>query len=193
MFDIVEFITRVFKKDKQEESRSRARERLKLVLVSDRSSMSPQMLESLREELIQVISKYMTIDINAMEIGLERNEGSVALAANIPIVNLGRVKKKTRHNGKQDSKTETPTCDEQAEEIAMEESSDISILQKPDTGELKQESKAEPCKKETESVEGTDETTGSEAADSSGQRKRSRRNSRKYKARTRGRSLRRKI
>jgi cell division topological specificity factor len=96
MFDIVEFITRIFKKESAEPSRMKARERLKLVLVSDRANISPHLMESLREELIEVISRYMTIDTTSMEMGLERKNGSMALAANIPILDVKRNKKVAR-------------------------------------------------------------------------------------------------
>lgn len=92
MFDILEFISRIFKKDRFESSSSCARERLKLVLVSDRASISPHLMEILKEELIEVISKYMTIDKSAMEMGIERKNGSLALAANIPIVDVKRIR-----------------------------------------------------------------------------------------------------
>jgi cell division topological specificity factor len=101
MFDIIEFITQIFKKDKVEDTRYKAKERLKLVLVTDRASISPQMMDNLKEELIQVISRYMTIDISSMEIGLERKDGSVALAANIPIVDVKR-------NPRKQAQTEMP-------------------------------------------------------------------------------------
>jgi cell division topological specificity factor len=207
MFDIIEFITRVFKKEKMEDSRSKARERLKLVLVSDRASMSPQMMESLREELIQVISRYMTIDISSMEIGLERNEGSVALAANIPILNVKRGPKKAESGkGNEVKRTVQPRqLDKQTTESFDEDddydfeespgSSDISLLIKPDV-ETREDAGKKDSEKSKEQTSGnliTRTESDKDAESTSGKRKKAKHSSKKVKSRTRGKSLRRKI
>jgi cell division topological specificity factor len=82
-----DFLNRIFRRG---ESRSSAKERLRLVLIHDRASVTPQVMESLKEDLISVISRYLEIDVTELEIGLEQKDGSIALAANIPI-------KKVRH------------------------------------------------------------------------------------------------
>ncbi|MGI6149187.1 MAG: cell division topological specificity factor MinE [Limnochordia bacterium] len=71
-------------------SKTKAKERLRLVLVHDRSSLSPGLLDSLKEELIQVISKYMEIDESGLEVNLDQSDDSVALVANIPVKNVKR-------------------------------------------------------------------------------------------------------
>jgi len=68
-----------------------ARERLRLVLVHDRASVSPQFLESLKEDLIKVISSYMEIDESGMDVSLSNDNTSVALVANIPVKRMKRV------------------------------------------------------------------------------------------------------
>lgn len=98
MFDIIEFITRIFKKEKEDGSQKDAKERLRLVLISDRASVSPHLMESLREELVEVISRYMTIDSNQMVMGLERQGKSMALAATIPVVSIRRKNSKDSHS-----------------------------------------------------------------------------------------------
>ncbi len=86
MFD---FINRLFGR---EENRSKevAKERLRLVLVHDRASVSPQFLEMIKEELIKVISKYMEIDKQALDVQISTEDSSVALIANIPVKNVKR-------------------------------------------------------------------------------------------------------
>jgi len=83
-----EFLNRIFHR---EETRKSARDRLRLVIIQDRASMAPQMLENIKEDLIAVFSKYMEIDVKSVEIGLERKDGTVALAANIPILRIRSV------------------------------------------------------------------------------------------------------
>lgn len=67
-----------------------AKERLRLVLVHDRSKVSPEVLEALREDLIEVISKYMDIDIKGTEVTLDNEDNSVMLVANIPVRDMKR-------------------------------------------------------------------------------------------------------
>lgn len=70
---------------KQEKSKSVAKDRLKLVLMHDRADIPAPMMEQLRNELIQVLSKYIEIDESDLNFALEREDNTVALVANIPI------------------------------------------------------------------------------------------------------------
>ena len=71
-----------------------AKDRLKLVLVSDRANCSPDIMEMIKNDIIQVISKYMEIDAEGLDIQItqtesEGNNGNVpALYANIPIKDM---------------------------------------------------------------------------------------------------------
>lgn len=67
-----------------------AKERLRLVLVHDRANVSPQLLQELKADLIKVISNYMEIDQEALEVSFENSENSVALIANIPVKSMKR-------------------------------------------------------------------------------------------------------
>ncbi|MDQ7821993.1 MAG: cell division topological specificity factor MinE [Candidatus Eremiobacteraeota bacterium] len=82
-----DFFNRIFKRN---ESRQTAKERLQLVLIHDRASVSPQVMEDLKKDLIEVISRYLEIDRSALEIGIESKDGAIALAANIPIKEIKR-------------------------------------------------------------------------------------------------------
>ena len=62
-----------------------ARERLRLVLVHDRASVTPQFMEVLKDDMIKVISKYMDINEREREVNFTKDESSVALVANIPV------------------------------------------------------------------------------------------------------------
>jgi cell division topological specificity factor len=71
-----------------------AKDRLKLLLVSDRSSCSPELMEHIKNDIIQVISKYMEIDADGLDIQITQTETDEsgtkvpALYANIPIRDL---------------------------------------------------------------------------------------------------------
>ena len=76
---------------RKKSSGSVAKDRLKLVLVSDRANCSPELMEQIKNDIINVISKYVEIDAEGLDIKIaqtesEGNNGTVpALYANIPI------------------------------------------------------------------------------------------------------------
>lgn len=84
----MDLISKFFKDDPS--SKDVAVERLRLVLVHDRANVSPGLMEALKEDLIAVISKYMDIDEESMEINLNSSECSSALVANIPVKRIRR-------------------------------------------------------------------------------------------------------
>ena len=65
-----------------------AEQRLKFVLLNDRANISPEIMEQIKNDIIQVISHYMDIDKEAMDISLENDANSVALVANIPVSSM---------------------------------------------------------------------------------------------------------
>ena len=67
-----------------------AKERLQLVLIHDRTDMSPAELTSLKDELIQVISRHVEIDTDAVQIDLEHDGRSQRLVADIPLRSMAR-------------------------------------------------------------------------------------------------------
>ena len=68
-------------------ARGDAKNRLKLVLMHDRTQLSPALLEQMRDEMVEVISKYVEIDKSALELNLESDESNtIALVANIPVL-----------------------------------------------------------------------------------------------------------
>lgn len=81
-------VIEVFKK---KTSSDLAKNRLKLLLVSDRANCTPELMEMIKNDIIMVISKYMVIDADGLDIQItqtdsEGENGSVpALYANIPI------------------------------------------------------------------------------------------------------------
>ena len=76
--------------DKNASSKEVAKERLRLVLVHDLVNVTPEHMEALRNDLIRVISSYLEINEEEMEISLEKNDSSVALVANIPVNKVKR-------------------------------------------------------------------------------------------------------
>ena len=71
-------------------SKSQAVERLRLILVHDRAKVSTGLIELLRVEIINAISKYVEIDEEQMDIELTSSETKAELVANIPVVKVRR-------------------------------------------------------------------------------------------------------
>lgn len=74
-----------FKGRREPTSAEIAKERLKLVLVSDRSDLSPEKLQELQTELIQVIKRYIHIDEMEVQIKFEQRDRKNYLVADIPL------------------------------------------------------------------------------------------------------------
>lgn len=85
---MLELIARVF--GRENASASIAKERLRLVLVHDRTDVAPQFLEALKEEIVAVISRYMEIDRDQMEVNLQSGPDQATLVANIPVRRMKR-------------------------------------------------------------------------------------------------------
>lgn len=81
---MIDILTRIFGRESLS-SKDIARERLRLVLVHDRASMSPDFIIGLKEELIRVIREYLDIDEDSLQVELENDEKSIALVASIPV------------------------------------------------------------------------------------------------------------
>ena len=86
---MLDFLSRFFGRESSS-SKNVAKERLRLVLVHDRANVSPDLLTSLKNDLIKVISNYMEIDEKALEVSLDSSDNQVALVANIPVKKMKR-------------------------------------------------------------------------------------------------------
>ena len=94
-----ENLFKLFKKENKREilcesSKDTAKERLHLVLMQDRANVSADFLELMKQEIIDVIKKYIVVDEDSIDVRLTNQEnedgtnGAPALYANIPIVNI---------------------------------------------------------------------------------------------------------
>jgi len=77
-------------------SASQAKERLKLVLINDRTDLSPAELESLKNELLEVISRHISIDPSAVQITMAQEGREQRLLADIPLKPMTR--KRSMHD-----------------------------------------------------------------------------------------------
>ena len=119
MFEnIMKFFKKLRKKEEKiaPNSKEAAKERLHLVLMQDRANVSADFLELMKQEIIEVIKKYIDIDEGAIDVRLTNKEnedgtnGAPALYANIPIINIkneARKIDKKQEEAKDNKKEET--------------------------------------------------------------------------------------
>ena len=95
MFDnIMKFFKKFSKEDSNKDSGKAAKERLHLVLMQDRANVSADFMELMKQEIIEVIKKYIDVDENSIDVKLtnkvnsDGTTGAPILYANIPILNV---------------------------------------------------------------------------------------------------------
>ncbi len=79
-------ISRLFSRNRPASSKEIAKNRLKLVLVHDRINLSPGKMESLKEELAEVISHYLHVEEDAIEIAVSNTHQQSQLTAQISVI-----------------------------------------------------------------------------------------------------------
>ena len=77
------FINRIFSKEPS--SADRAKDRLRLVLINDRTDLSAAALDDLKDDLLEVLSRYIQIDPKTMRIDITQEGREQRLIADIPI------------------------------------------------------------------------------------------------------------
>ena len=146
------------KKQSQENSKDAAKERLHLVLMQDRANVSADFLELMKQEIIDVIKKYIEIDEKEIDVRLTNKEnedgtnGAPALYANIPILNI---KNDARKISKKDieTKPEEKKQPEKEEKKKEDKKKEVKKQEKTKKVENKEEQDTENKKENKEDKE----------------------------------------
>jgi cell division topological specificity factor len=96
---MIEFFNKLFGR---QSSGATAKERLRLVLMSDHLSLAPEMIDAMKRDLVDVISRYVEVDRDRIDVHFEHQDKALAMLANIPITGVAR----NNGNGSGGSKTE---------------------------------------------------------------------------------------
>ena len=166
MFEnVLKFFKKLVKTEKNEtNSKDTAKERLHLVLMQDRANVSADFLELMKQEIIEVIKKYIEVEESAIDVRLtnevkeDGTTGAPSLYANIPIVNIKNETKKEVAEQKKDN-TENTDKKEQDNDSKKEDKLEEKTEEqnkKIEEDKLDEEEKVE-SKEETVDVEKKEE------------------------------------
>ena len=143
-----ENITKIFKNWKKKENKSvnnsggTAKERLHLVLMQDRANVSADFLELMKQEIIEVIKKYIDVDESAIDVRLTNKEnsdgtnGAPALYANIPILNIKNEARKVSEKEIEQESIEEVEKTEEKDKKEIEEKKEEEAEEKVEQAEI---------------------------------------------------------
>ena len=176
MFEnIVKFFKNFGKNDNETKSKDAAKERLHLVLMQDRANISADFLALMKQEIIEVIKKYIDVDENAIDVRLtnkandDGTTGAPVLYANIPIMSVKEEAKEEARKikgeqGVEETKEVIQKTDKAKSETNKKAPKEEKVEQEEVSTKKKQEEtnevieKAEEIAKEIEEQDGTAKT-----------------------------------
>ncbi len=115
-------------KKEEESAKAVACNRLKFVLMQDRTNLTPELMDRMRKELIELLSRYVEMDKEALELGFEQEGNQMALMLSIPVLRAkdeaeieAILEKEDEEKAKKDQQTDSVE-DDNAEAIEDETS-----------------------------------------------------------------------
>lgn len=112
--------------EQTESSKDTACNRLRVVLMQDRTNLTPELMERMRREMIDLLSKYVEMDKEALELNLEQDGDQVALMLSIPVIRAKdedeiKAALEAEDNKKSEEDVEEENNDEQNEDDSSED------------------------------------------------------------------------
>ena len=149
----------------KEESKNTAVNRLRLVLMQDRTNLTPEIMHKMRTELIAVLSKYVELDKEALELNFEQEGEQMALMLSIPVIRAKDEEEIAKALEEAENKEEVDEEDseEKTEETSEDnESPEQEAVEENLSEEQPSEGEAEETITENENGEETSEKTAVE-------------------------------
>jgi cell division topological specificity factor len=91
---MIEFLKRLLRRPSSSET---AKERLRLVLMTDHLELAPEMIDAMKRDLVDVISRHVEVDRDRIDVSFERQDRTLAMLANIPILSVSRPSENGAH------------------------------------------------------------------------------------------------
>ena len=163
MFEnIAKFFRKLMKsEEKHVPSKETAKERLHLVLMQDRANVSADFLELMKQEIIEVIKKYIEVEESAIDVRLtnevseDGTQGAPSLYANIPILKIkhemkNEAKKDENNSSKEDAKTNNKKDEkkESNDKKSSEENKKDEEIKQEDKDQKKEDNKEQSSKED---------------------------------------------
>ena len=159
--DIYNKVIGFFRKtDAEETSKDTACNRLRVVLMQDRTNLNPQLLERMRSELIDLLSKYVEMDKEALELNFEQEGEQMALMLSIPVLRAKSeedIEKALKESEEKDSEEEDGDNNDDETSEEGEEKPKKRKSKKTEDSENSEENVEEPKNEKNETTEESEE------------------------------------
>jgi len=129
---VTSFFQAAEEKEKEDGSKKDACSRLKFVLMQDRTNLTPQLLERMRGEMIDLLSKYVEMDKEALELNFANEGESMALMLSIPVLRAKEESEiqaiiEAEDAAKAKALEETELSEEESEDAEVDEETDEEV------------------------------------------------------------------
>lgn len=152
--------------EKEENAKDIACNRLRVVLMQDRTNLTPELMERMRKELVDLLSKYVEMDKEALELNLEQDGEQMALMLSIPVLRARDEEEIEAELAKEDAeKAESDDEDEKEEEIQSEDENieeDEAAEEEVSEDDLEEEDENLEEDESSEEIEPAEETNEAE-------------------------------
>lgn len=150
---VARFFQAAQEKEEHAESKNVAVNRMKLVLMQDRTNLTPFLLERMRGEMIDVLAKYVEMDKEALELSFEQEGEQMALMLSIPVLRA-KDEEEIQAIIKAEDEAKAKAAEEEEAEEESDTDEDVSEeeVEETDEDEVEQPEEEEVCSCETENM-----------------------------------------
>lgn len=153
--EICNKVLSLFKQTEKEEENAKdvACNRLRVVLMQDRTNLTPELLQRMRRELVELLSKYVEMDKDALELNFDQEGDQMALMLSIPVIRA-KDEKEIEEALKAEDEAE-----ESDEDLESEEDDDSEEEKEEETSSEDEENDSEDNQENSDEVEISEEKT----------------------------------
>lgn len=120
--------------EKEDNAKDIAKNRLRVVLMQDRTNLTPELLQRMRKELIELLSKYVEMDKEALELNFDQEGDQMALMLSIPVIRAKEESEIVKELDSEEDDDDNDSQDEENEDDFVENEND-DVVQVADNSE----------------------------------------------------------